>query len=121
MSAEMARKFLVQVDPERIKAFNTKWGNSIGLLPKTDSGICLPSVEGLNKLSLAQAELGRSFGKDESKKFAETFGAAAKSSIQPSKVPLARVAVLSVSCAVLALLKHDCSESGASAGASVGG
>eukprot|EP00966_Prymnesium_polylepis_P289061 6676704-Prymnesium_polylepis.3 len=75
-----------QVDTARIAAFKDKWGATLSALPKTDSAICLPASEKLDKLALAQAEVGRSFGAAESKKFGDYFGAAAKGSIPPAKV-----------------------------------
>jgi len=58
------------VAPEKIKAFAEKWGDALQSLSKTDGAICLPSSAALDKLSLAQAEVGKSFGAEESKKFA---------------------------------------------------
>ena len=59
---------LGMVDKARLKA----WGGTIKLLPKTDSYvakdgkaysvICLPKPDALDRLALAQAELGRSIG-----------------------------------------------------------
>jgi len=77
---------LAQVDAAKLAAFNEKWGASLSALSKTDTAICLPSPEKLEKLALAQADIGRSFGAAEAKKFNEYFGAAAKGSIQPAKV-----------------------------------
>ena len=58
------------LDAAKVKKFEETWGGTIGALSKTESSICLPSVQSLNKLSLAQAEVGRSFGVEESKRFA---------------------------------------------------
>lgn len=57
------------VEAGKLKAFNDKWASSYSALVKTDSKICLPSQDGLTKLALAQAEIGRSFDYDTSKKF----------------------------------------------------
>ena len=52
-----------KVDPARLKAFDERWGPTFGILAKTDAAICLPSADKLDKLSIAQAELAKSFGK----------------------------------------------------------
>jgi len=71
--ASLADKFksvaAEKVDAAKLKAFEEKWGPSLAKLPKTDAAVCLPSVESLDKLALAQAEVGRSFGVEEGKKF----------------------------------------------------
>ena len=45
-----------QVDASKLKAFSESWGPTLKALPRTDgdTAICLPSVESLDKLSLAQ-------------------------------------------------------------------
>lgn len=82
----VASEALAKVDAAKVKAFGEKWGESLRLLPKTPTAICLPSVEALGKLSMAQAELGRSFGAEEAKKFGVWNEAMLKSSITPNKV-----------------------------------
>jgi len=57
------------VEASKLQAFDKKWSESIGALSRTDAAICLPPVESLSKLSLAQAEVGRAFGADESQAF----------------------------------------------------
>lgn len=47
-----------------------RYGGTLAALSRTDLAICLPSSEALDKLALAQADLGRAFGKEESKRFA---------------------------------------------------
>lgn len=89
--ASLVQKFsasdaLSQVNPEKVKAFNDKWGETLSALPRTDSAICLPSAEELSKLAMAQAEVGRSFGAPEGKAFGVYTGAVLKSSITPAKV-----------------------------------
>ena len=79
-----------QVDAATLKAFNDKWGPTLGALSKTESAICLPPPAALDKLSLAQAELGKSFGAVESQRFSAYTTPLLKSSITISKVlPLA--------------------------------
>ena len=58
------------VDAAKLKAFSQKWGPTISALAKTDEAICLPSVSNLDKLALAQAEIGRSFSPEESQRLA---------------------------------------------------
>lgn len=57
------------VPGEKIKAFEGTWGNTLKLLPKTESAICLPPVSALDKLALAQADVGRTFDFDKSRAF----------------------------------------------------
>ena len=73
-------------DSSRVKALDDKWGGTLKLLSRTDNGICLPSSEALDELSLAQADLARSFGAGESKKFSVFTEAMLKSAVSPSKV-----------------------------------
>jgi len=75
-----------KVDADRLKAFNEKWGATLGALVKTDAAICLPTSDKLDKLALAQADLGRSFGLAEAKQFNDYFGASSKTAISPGKV-----------------------------------
>lgn len=74
------------VDSAKLKAFDDAWSPTLSALSKTDSAICLPSVETLDKLALAQADLGRSFGAAESKKFAAVATPPLKSTLSISKV-----------------------------------
>jgi hypothetical protein len=73
------------VDAAKLKAFGDAWGATLPLLSKTDSAICLPPVETLDKLALAQAEVGKSFGLSEGKAFASYTGAMLKSSVTLSQ------------------------------------
>ena len=71
-SARLGDKFgkaAAGVDAEKLKAFGQKYNPTLSAIPKTASAACLPSVAALDELSLAQAELGRSFGAAESKAF----------------------------------------------------
>jgi len=49
------------VDSSKLKAFSAKYGSTIGALSKTDSAVCLPSLTNLEKLAVAQADVGRAF------------------------------------------------------------
>ena len=71
-SARLGDKFgkaAAGVDAEKLKAFGQKYNPTLSAIPKTASAACLPSAAALDELSLAQAELGRSFGAAESKAF----------------------------------------------------
>jgi len=57
------------VDPAKLKTFGASWTPVINSLSKTDAGICLPPVATLDELSLAQADVGRAFGRPELKRF----------------------------------------------------
>ena len=57
------------VDAAKLKAFANTYGPTLSALPKTSTAICLPASAALDKLALAQAEVGRSFGADEIKRF----------------------------------------------------
>jgi len=60
------------VDAEKLKTFSETWKPSLEALKKTDSAICLPPKRAsLDKLALAQADLGKTFGKTESQAFAK--------------------------------------------------
>ena len=59
------------VDPAKLKSVSAKWQKSLDALPKTDTAICLPTVGSLDKLAVAQANLGRSFDYNAVKKFNE--------------------------------------------------
>lgn len=84
-SASVAEKFTAiageTVDPAKLKAFGEAWGPTLSALPKTDAGICLPSSASLDKLALAQADIGRSFGAGEGKAFATATTATLKSKL----------------------------------------
>ena len=77
-----------QVAADKLKAFGDAYGPALKSLAKTDgnTAICLPPVETLDKLALAQAELARSFGADESTRFAQYTTPVLKSSITLGKV-----------------------------------
>lgn len=81
-------------DPNKFKAFDEKWGRTLKLLPKTESSICLPSVDSLEKLALAQADVGRSLvSSPEAPRFAKYTVSMLKSSVPPAKVvPLIKLA-----------------------------
>jgi len=72
-SATSAKAFVAiansNVDSAKLREFRAKWGPVVEALPTTVSAICLPPVETLDKLALAQAEVGRSFGSEESRRF----------------------------------------------------
>jgi len=70
------------VDPAKIKAFGDAWGGTIAALSKTDSAICLPPVATLDKLALAQAEVGRSFDYDTVQQFFDVAVPVLKSEIR---------------------------------------
>jgi len=75
-----------KVDPDKLKTFQETWKPSLEALKKTDESICLPANTGsLDKLALAQADLGRTFGKAETKAFGSYAGPLLKSSITPGK------------------------------------
>mmetsp|Transcript_184 Transcript_184/g.381 ORF Transcript_184/g.381 Transcript_184/m.381 type:complete len:335 (+) Transcript_184:153-1157(+) len=76
------------VDAEKLKTFRETWQPSLDALPKTsDDKICLPPTRAsLDKLALAQADLGRSFGKAETKAFASYTGSLLKTSIPQKKL-----------------------------------
>ena len=57
------------VDAAKLKAFSDTYGPTLAALPKTADAICLPSKDALDKLALAQAEVGRSYDADAAKKF----------------------------------------------------
>lgn len=63
-----ASKAAASMDMAKFRAFEDRWGGTYAALSKTESAICLPSVESLEKLALAQAEIGRSIGADEAKR-----------------------------------------------------
>ena len=57
------------VDAAKLKTLSDKWAGTLGALSKTDSAICLPSVQNLDKLAISQADLGRSFDNAAVRKF----------------------------------------------------
>jgi len=89
-SSAAASKFkdvaTASVDAAKLKAFADAYGPALAALPKTETAICLPSADALDKLSLAQADVGRSFGAEESKKFAAYATPALKGSVSIGKV-----------------------------------
>lgn len=74
------------VDEIKLKKFQGTWGKTLKALSKTEDAICLPSVEDLDKLALAQADIGRSFGAEETKKFATYVEPLAKQSFPIGKI-----------------------------------
>merc|ERR1719162_2256021 len=89
-SAASANKFkevaTAKVDAAKLKAFAEAYGPTLSALPRTEAAICLPSSAALDKLSLAQAEVGRSFGAAESKAFAAYTTPVLKGAVTISKV-----------------------------------
>jgi len=89
-SATIAPKFAAiaasRVEPSKLKEFDEKWGSVLTALPKTEAAICLPPVDKLTQLALAQAEIGRAFGSEESQRFAGYAGPLLKSSFTLGKV-----------------------------------
>jgi len=59
------------IDAEKLSAFGKAWGPSIAALSKTSEAICLPPVEALDKLALAQADVGRAFDFNAGQRFFE--------------------------------------------------
>lgn len=57
------------VEQGKLQAFDTAWGGTLNALKKTDAAICLPPSAALDRLTLAQIEVGRGFGYDEKKRF----------------------------------------------------
>jgi len=75
-----------KVNPDKLKAFEETWKPSLEALKKTDESICLPpSAKTLDRLALAQAELGSSYGKAEMKAFGSYTGPILKQTITPGK------------------------------------
>merc|ERR1740139_148708 len=91
-SSAAATKFkdiaTASVDAAKLKAFAEAYGPTLAALPKTEAGdfICLPPSASLDKLSLAQADVGRSFGAEESKRFSAYTTPVLKGAITISKV-----------------------------------
>ena len=56
------------VDSAKLSGLTAKWGPAVEALPTTGKAICLPPVETLDRLALAQADIGRSFGGEESRR-----------------------------------------------------
>lgn len=74
------------IDAKKVQAFETKWTPSIKALKKTEEGICLPPQRSsLNKLALAQAEIGRSFDVPTTKAFTKYVSPVLQSSITLDK------------------------------------
>jgi len=77
-----------KVNPEKFATFKTIWKPSLDALAnaKNENAICLPtSRSSLDKLALAQAELGKTFGKRETKVFQSYTGSVLKSGITIGK------------------------------------
>ena len=64
-----ASEAVKKIGDEKWTRFDALYGGSLKALVKTNDAICLPPVESLAKLSLAQAEVGKGFGKYEAKQF----------------------------------------------------
>lgn len=88
--AALATRFqsiaILYVDKFKLLSVDTKWGPELNKLAKTESAICLPSVDALGKLALAQAEVGRAFGAEESARFVAYATPLLKSTISIGKV-----------------------------------
>ena len=67
------------VSADKLKTFSDKYSSSIAALAKTDSKICLPTMENLEKLALAQADIGRAFDYDKVTAFSKYIGPVFKS------------------------------------------
>ena len=90
------------VDAAKLKAWDAAWGDSIKLLPKSDSYpgpdgklysvICLPPPASLDKLALAQADIGRAIGASELKVVTEVVPATLKAIRPTDAIPLAKTA-----------------------------
>mmetsp|Transcript_55653 Transcript_55653/g.64244 ORF Transcript_55653/g.64244 Transcript_55653/m.64244 type:complete len:352 (-) Transcript_55653:23-1078(-) len=77
-----------KVNPDKLATFQQTWKPSLDVLAnaKTENAICLPtSRSSLDKLALAQADVGKSFGKQEIKAFQAYTGPVLKSSITIGK------------------------------------
>jgi hypothetical protein len=91
-SVSLADKFTTvakeNVAADKLKAFDEAYGKTLDALPKTkdNSAICLPPVEKLDALALAQADLARSFAPEPSAAFAKFTTPVLKQSISIGKV-----------------------------------
>jgi len=70
------------VAPEKVKAFDSTWGPTLRQLPKTDAAICLPPIASLDRLALAQADVGRGIGYAQSKAFFDYTGPMLKGEVR---------------------------------------
>ena len=85
-------KALELVDTAKIARFEEAWAKPLAVLPTTAdrTAACLPAPSELSKLALVQADVGRSFGEVEAKKFGVWTKAMLQSSISlPKVLPLA--------------------------------
>lgn len=89
------------VDKTKLSALETAWGPTLKLLPKSDtysvgdetfSVICLPPPAALGQLALAQADVGRSIGAAELKRFKEVVPATLQVIKPTDAIPLAKTA-----------------------------
>ena len=90
------------VDKGKLSAYGAAWGETYKLLPTDDaylgpdgntySVMCLPPPAGLDKLALAQADIGRSIGAAELKRFKDTVPATLKAIRPTDAIPLAKTA-----------------------------
>ena len=91
-SAKTAKSFVAfaesNVESAKLSDFRAKWGPVLAALPTTESAICLPSVETLDTFALAQAEVGRSFGFEESRRL--------RTYLDPTKGVLTQSAALTI-------------------------
>lgn len=91
-----------RVDKAKLQALDAAYGDTLKMLPTSDSYpgskgitysvICLPAPAALDKLALAQAEVGRAIGASELKAFQETVPAALKTIRPTDAIPLAKTA-----------------------------
>ena len=73
-----------KVPSEKLAAFRETWNPSLEALKRTDAAICLPpSRKSLDELALAQADLGRSLGKTETRAFGKQVTPLIKQVITP--------------------------------------
>jgi len=90
------------VDTAKLRAWDAAWGSTLKLLPKSDdypgpdgkkySVICLPPPEALDKLALAQADVGRAIGAAELKAFKDVVPTTLQAINPTDAIPLAKTA-----------------------------
>jgi len=88
------------VSPSKLSALDKTWGPTLKLLPTGQvpvgkelySVICLPPPAALDKLALAQAEVGRAIGPAEFKQFAKVVPATLKTINPTDAIPIAKTA-----------------------------
>jgi len=90
------------VDKSKLSAWDAAWGGTLKLLPTTDSFkapdgnsysvICLPTPAALDKLALAQADVGRSIRSEELERVKENLPATLKVIRPTDAIPIAKTA-----------------------------